>query len=173
MKTRIIDNKPTNSYDEQFISENLENFINGAFVKDWILAPFYEGNFIKPFWNGTDYVESATPEEIAEQQQHQQIEQAKLFLQANKEAGDSYYNKINLRVTMGLIAVEKAVLFPILQEVDNLLYPPLNKIKTGDFASALFIFKNQTPPTNQFVLNFYNEAVQYCQNYYDTKYPKL
>lgn len=130
--------------------------------------------FVKPkydFQTGI-FVESATPEEIAEQQQQQQIEQAKLFLQANKEAGDSYYNEINLRVTMGLIAVEKAVLFPILQEVDNLLYPPLNKIKTGDFASALFIFKNQTPPTNQFVLNFYNEAVQYCQNYYDTKYPK-
>ena len=68
MKTRIIDNKPTNSYDEQFISENLENFINGAFVKDWVLAPFYEENFIKPFWNGTDYVERATPEEIAQQQ---------------------------------------------------------------------------------------------------------
>jgi hypothetical protein len=131
-------------------------------------------NFKKPMFNPTtsEVYEGATTEEIAEQQQQQQIEQTKLFLQANKEAGESYYNEINLRVTMALIAVERTTLFQILQEVDTLLYPPLNKIKTGDFASALFIFENQTPPLNQFVLNFYNEAVQYCQNYYDTKYPK-
>ena len=114
----------------------------------------------------------ATPEEIAEQQQAEALEQAKQFLANNKTAGEDYYNNINLRVTVALFAVEKNVLFPILQEIEAILYPPLNKIKTGDFASALFIFSNQTPPTDAFVLSFYNEALDFCQNYYDTNYPK-
>lgn len=114
----------------------------------------------------------STPEEIQAHQYEQQMLQAKEFIASNKEAGRNFYDDIHLRVTVALFAVERNILFPILQEVDTKLYPPLEKIKTGDFASALFIFTNQAPPINQFVLNFYNEAVTHCQNYYNTKYPK-
>lgn len=63
-KTRIINNSPAQSFPVEWIEVNKDNFINGAFVKDWVLAPKYEGNFIKPLWNGTDYYEGATPEDI-------------------------------------------------------------------------------------------------------------
>jgi hypothetical protein len=123
--------------------------------------------------NGGEVTEvESKPEEITQEQQAKAIAQAKQFLANNETAGREYYSDIHLRVTVALFAVERATLFPILQEVDALLYPPLNKIKTGDFASALYIFSNQQPPTKEFVLNFYNEAVSVCQNYYDTKYPK-
>jgi len=143
------------------------------FKEEWILVEVeIPSDFLKPKWNGSQWIETATSEEIQAHQYEQQMLQYKEFISLNKEAGRNFYDDINLRVTISLFAVERSVLFPILQEVDALLYPPLNKIKTGDFASALFIFTNQTPPTNQFVLNFYNEAVSVCQNYYDTKYPK-
>lgn len=149
------------------------NFYEKDIKEGWeVTSKIYDKNLIKPIWNGADWVEGATPEEIAEQQQEEALEQAKQFLANNEIIGKEYYNDIHLRVTVALFAVERNVLFPILQEVDALLYPPLNKIKTGDFASALFIFSNQQPPTNEFVLNFYNEAVAFCQNYYNTKYPK-
>ena len=64
--TRIIDNKPAQSYTEEWLVKNHELLINGSFVKDWILAPKYDGNFLNPFWNGNEYIESATPEEITE-----------------------------------------------------------------------------------------------------------
>ena len=65
-KTRIIDEQPAQSFPIEWLENNQENFINGAFVKDWVLAPKYEGSFLFPKWNGTEYYEGATPEEIAE-----------------------------------------------------------------------------------------------------------
>lgn len=67
-KTRIIDEQPAQCFPIEWIENNHDNFINGAFVKDWVLAPKYEGSFLFPKWNGTEYYEGATPEEIAEQQ---------------------------------------------------------------------------------------------------------
>lgn len=160
MKTLIIDDKPIRHYEDDFVMQGYE------------FAPYYNLSFLKPKWNGNNYFESATSEEIQAHQYEQQMLQAKQFIALNKEAGRDFYDDIHLRVTVALFAVERNILFPILQEVDTKLYPPLEKIKTGDFASALFIFTNQAQPTNEFVLNFYNEAIQYCQNYYDTKYPK-
>lgn len=65
-KTRIIDNKPAQTYSLTWIKDNLNNFINGALVSEWILADEYSENFVSPFWNGTEWIESATPEEIVE-----------------------------------------------------------------------------------------------------------
>jgi len=155
--TTVISEKAFPNCEFTEVSEDLIGFID---------------SLIKPMWNGTEVYEGASPEEIAQQQQAEALEQAKQFLANNENAGKEYYNDIHLRVTMALFAVDRNILFPILQEVDALLYPPLDKIKTGDFASALYIFSNQTAPTNQLVLDFYNEAVAFCQNYYDTKYPK-
>lgn len=94
------------------------------------------------------------------------------FLNNNKTEGKKFFDDMHVRITMELSAIERNILFPILEEIDNLLYPPLNKIKTGDFASALWIFCGQPDPENQFVLDFYDEAFAYCQEYYNTKYPK-
>ena len=66
-KTRIIDEQPAQCFPIEWVENNHYNFINGAFVKDWVLAPKYEGSFLFPKWNGTEYYEGATPEEIAEQ----------------------------------------------------------------------------------------------------------
>ncbi len=64
--TRIINGIPAQSYQIEWVDANQEKLINGAFVKDWVLAPKYSGNYVLPKWNGTDYYESATPEQIAE-----------------------------------------------------------------------------------------------------------
>ncbi len=56
--TRIINNEPTRTYSQNFIDNND--------VEGWILAPEYTGNFHLPKWNGTEYYEGATVEEIAE-----------------------------------------------------------------------------------------------------------
>lgn len=123
--------------------------------------------------------EENTPERVAyfegeenEHQQEMQVEAVKEFMKSKKADGYAYYSDMDLRITMSLSAIERNILFAKLSEIDNLLYPPLNKIKSGDFASALFIFSNQTPPVDEFVLNFYNEAFLFCQDYYNNKYPK-
>ncbi|KGO89727.1 hypothetical protein [Flavobacterium suncheonense] len=64
--TRIIDNIPAQTYSAEWLEENADKIINGALVREWVLASQYTGDFIKPKWNGTNYYESATPEEITE-----------------------------------------------------------------------------------------------------------
>lgn len=58
MKTRIIHNKPAGNFTNNFIADNKE------IVKDWELVKLYDGTFINPYWNGTEWVESATTEEL-------------------------------------------------------------------------------------------------------------
>lgn len=51
---------------------NTDNSFGGNFYEKDIVDGFnyaemiYDKNFIKPIWNGTDWIEGATPEEIAE-----------------------------------------------------------------------------------------------------------
>lgn len=66
MKSRIINGKPVKRYTDEWLLENADNEIDGLKVSLWELAPAYEGNFINPNWNGSNYVELATIEEVIE-----------------------------------------------------------------------------------------------------------
>lgn len=176
MKARILNKRFIGIYSNNFISTNKNNVINGQLVSEWqltdVLPTENERNYLKLMFENDSYYEGATPEEIAQVNQTIEIETAKIFMAQKQEDGNSFYNDIDLRITVALSAMDKETLFPKLAEIDSLLYPPLNKIKTGDFASALYLFSNQTAPSDAFVLNFYNEALTFCQTYYDNKYPK-
>lgn len=58
----IKDNKP---YAQTSREDFVQKYLSEGCVKVSVL---YNGNFINPVWNGSEFVESATPEEIAEQQ---------------------------------------------------------------------------------------------------------
>jgi hypothetical protein len=64
MKTRVINKQPNGNYTDDFILDNFDKIINGQLVSEWELADLYNKDFINPFWNGTEWVESATSEEI-------------------------------------------------------------------------------------------------------------
>ena len=66
--TRIIDNKPAQTYSSEWLEQNQENCINEDFVKNWELGSEYLGGFLVPIWNGIEWIEGATPEEISSQQ---------------------------------------------------------------------------------------------------------
>lgn len=159
-------------YQESIYSGKLKNTdLDIVFLNDEN-DPNYPEYIVWLMGNGT--LESVTcfSEEIEAYNASIQRDYIKTFMQQKKCDGYAYYNEMDLDITTALAAVDRDVLFPKLQQIDTLLYPPLTKIKSGDFASALFIFLNQDPPTDIFVLQFYNQAYLYCQTYYDTKYPK-
>lgn len=67
MKARILNNKFQGIYTNDFIQYNLQNFINGQLVSEWQLTEVLPSEeLIKPMWNGTEWIEGATAEEIAE-----------------------------------------------------------------------------------------------------------
>jgi hypothetical protein len=67
MKARILNNELTGIYTNDFISKNLDKVINGQLVSEWELTEILPSeNLLKPLWNGTTWIEGATPEEIEE-----------------------------------------------------------------------------------------------------------
>lgn len=64
MKARILENDFFGGY---FTNSFLLNPINLDLVKNWNLTEVIpESNLLKPYWNGSEWIEGATPEEIAE-----------------------------------------------------------------------------------------------------------
>ena len=64
--TRIINERPAQTYTKEWVNNNQDKLINGDFVKNWTLAPKYDKNFLLPKWDGGNYYEAATTEEIEE-----------------------------------------------------------------------------------------------------------
>ena len=60
MKQFIFNNKPYSQTDRKSL---IENYIALGCLEVPVL---YNGNFVDPIWNGTTFMEGATPEEIAE-----------------------------------------------------------------------------------------------------------
>ena len=67
MLIRILNNEFQGIYTSDFIEQNQDKIINGQLVSEWQLTELLPNeNLLKPLWNGTEWIEEATPEEIAE-----------------------------------------------------------------------------------------------------------
>ena len=64
---RIINNKLGQTYSNEWLQENQNEVINGQLVSEWELTEVLPSeSLLKPIWNGSEWIEGATPEEIAE-----------------------------------------------------------------------------------------------------------
>jgi hypothetical protein len=82
MKARIFNNQFIGFYTDDFINQNLDNIINGQLVSEWQLTDILpNGTLLKPIWNGSEWIEGATKEEI----QQQELEQKKILKQQQYE----------------------------------------------------------------------------------------
>ena len=93
MKARILNNEFKGIYTNDFILNNLDNLINGQLVSEWQLTEVLpSGNLLKPIWNGTEFIEGATSQEIAEQTQFQ-IQEYKIQQYQELLPTDWYYTR--------------------------------------------------------------------------------
>ena len=68
MKARVINGQYQGAYSNDFIQKNYNKVINGQLVSEWELTEILPNeNLLKPIWNGSEWIEGATPEEIAEE----------------------------------------------------------------------------------------------------------
>ena len=108
------------------------------------------------------------PEEI-EAQFDLQIED---FLKKKKEDGNAFFDCMEAKVTKALFSMERTALMTLLGEMQTHLYPTLNLIRGGDFASALALFQNGAGTENEIILGFLNEARSFTVRYYLENYPR-
>lgn len=110
--------------------------------------------------------------ELPEEIQAQFDEQISNFLVKKKEDGANFFDCMEAKVTKQLFGMERTELMTLLGEMQTHLYPTLNLIRGGDFASALAIFQAGATTENEIILPFWNEARSYCVRYYLENYPR-
>ena len=75
MKARILNSEFNGIYTNDFIIKYWDEEINGQLVSEWQLTEVLPNkNFIKPIWNGTEWIEGLTPEELIHQLQQRALE---------------------------------------------------------------------------------------------------
>ena len=116
--------------------------------------------------------------ELPEEIQSQFNEQINVFLKQKKKDGSKYFDEMECKITKQLFGMERTELMGLLVEMQNILYPPLNLIRGGDFASALAIFQTipDTSKVNEtgteIILQLWNEARGFAMRYYLENYPR-
>ena len=66
MKTRVINKQNAGNYTDEFIEQNKDKVVNGVLVSEWELVILYDGNFLKPIFENSEWIEGATAKEIKE-----------------------------------------------------------------------------------------------------------
>lgn len=162
MYSRLIDNRPVGRYTEEFAKNKTE----------WQFAPLYTGNFVKPFYNGFEYVESATEEEINDYKTHQKEIFVKNFIQKKKNDGLKFSENIKFEITKTLIDKPIDELNEIDEEINECVYPLLVFVESGDFWTAMNKAMRISQPLNTVSLFYFNKVKNYINEYVITNYPK-
>lgn len=73
MKYKInIDNSFGGAYEGSWITRNYNNIVKGQLVSEWTLTDVvYQGQFVKPVFNGAEWIESETSENIYNEKKEQ------------------------------------------------------------------------------------------------------
>lgn len=67
MKARIYNGQWSGNHTQHWLDANQDKEIGGQLVSEWQLTEVLPNPQLKkPIWNGTEWIEGATPEEIAE-----------------------------------------------------------------------------------------------------------
>ena len=117
MKQFIKDNRP-------YAQTSREDFAQKYLTEGCQEVPvLYNGNFINPFWNGSEWIESATPEEIEE---------------ANKAKVPTQVRSMNLR----LVLIQNGISMQSIYNLINSLPTPQNELAYQMFEYATHYDRN-------------------------------
>lgn len=127
----ILDSKP-------FTQTDRDDLIPYYLSLGCIQVPkLYNDNdsFINPIWNGTEFIESATPEEIAEQQQtERKVKETELYKKRTQDGINAYAEisaEFRLAKLSGTITEEAHA------HIERMLTPVRNEILAGQWMSGL------------------------------------
>jgi len=160
MKTKIINKKPAGNYTDDYIAT--------IDTTGWQFAPLYEENFLKPEWTGTEWIETATEQELEIMNNEKNKTEIKQKYEVHKANGVAFYEDfralIVLDVYKGLISETQAFF------VEKLLKVAFDRINnTGDWKTALFEL-NQVQPKNETEQKYYGIAIAQIQEYIQNNY---
>ena len=174
MKARIVNNELSGIYTNDFLIQNKDKVINGQLVSEWQLTEVLPSEgFLKPTWNGSEWIEGATAEEIEQSQNQEKENFVRAFMAKKALDGQTYASEIRFRITKELIGKPIAEVNEIDSQFQTTVMPLLQLIEGvgADWWSALNRAFATTEPTNAIALAYFNEVKAYIMNYVQTNYP--
>lgn len=170
MKARILENNDFGGvYKGDFLSKNLNKVINGGLVSEWNLTDVLPGdNLYKPTWNGTEWIEGFTQQEIDDKLRIEALNYTKQKYELHKtngwEAYQDFRAKIVLDIENSIITEEQAF------EIEANLKVAYDRIaQNGDWKTALYEL-SQTTLSSSFVQPYYDLAINYISEYITNNY---
>lgn len=130
MKTRVINKQNAGNYTDEFIEQNKDKVINGVLVSEWDLAKEYKGDFLNPIYENNEWIEGATPEQIAEQQQQKEFAQYQIRLNRGVESYLNLCAEFRLLKEAGTLTPEHYA------EIEENLIPVRDELVNGQFITA-------------------------------------
>ena len=175
-KARIINGEDWGgNHPQTWLDDNQNLEISGQLVSEWTLTDILPlKTLVLKKWNGNIWYEGATQEEIQLASFKKTKDNVRQFLSKKKKDGKTYFEDFELIITMQLAGMLIVDLVAVTNEIDTILYKPLNLIKNGDFFSAMMLFNNPNTiaPTIPIVLNHWNNIKSFTQNYFTENYPQ-
>jgi len=124
MIARILNNEFKGLYTTDFISKNQDKVINGQLVSEWQATEVLPNEtLLKPLWNGSEWIEGATAEEIIE---------------ANKPKVPSQARSMNLR----LVLIQNGISMQSIYDTIASLPSPNNELAYQMFEYATHYDRN-------------------------------
>ena len=134
MLSRILNNEFQGIYTSDFIDQNQDKVINGQLVSEWQLTEVLPSeNLLKPIWNGTEWVEGATPEEIAE---------------ANKPIVPQTISAMRLKLQLFDIGITDQDIFDDIDSIPEVMFSTADKEKAKIMYKTAITFERTNGELN-------------------------
>ena len=136
MLSRILNNEFQGFYTNDFIEQNQDKIINGQLASEWQLTELLPNPQLQnPIWNGTEWIEGLTPEEISEQTARQKKEtETQLYIKRTNDGINAYAEisaEFRLAKLSGTITEETHA------HIERVLIPVRNEVLAGQWISGL------------------------------------
>lgn len=167
MKARIYNFEWLGNHPQNWLDANQSKIIGGQLVSQWILTEILptenELNYQKLMFDGVNYYEGATPEEINIKNNQLRNEEIKSKYELHKANGWKAYQDFRAKIVSdiydGIITEEQAF------AVEANLKIAYDRIaQNGDWKTARFELQ-QVNPFPEFVQYYYDLALNYINQY--------
>ena len=130
MKTRVINKQNGGNYTDEFIEQNKDKVINGVLVSEWVMVKEYKRDFLNPIFENGEWIEGATPEQVAEQQKQKEFAQYQIRLNRGVERYLKLCAEFRLAKEAGQLTPEHYA------EIEETLIPVRDELVNGQFITA-------------------------------------
>ena len=162
MIARVLNNNGFGGFfEEDFIQRNQDKVINGQLVSLWVLTNILPNKkIINPIWNGTEWIEGATPEEL---QTIQKLKKHEIYLKIFQVVNDLTTSALARATNKQGAGLSRIELDNLKQEYKDIYEVAKNYIENALISNSLIFETLEFEQLNDFAEEKLNHVANYLQ----------